>query len=194
MGVAFIAGYTATNKLYGLLELAAVSYGYAMSTYAGQNHGAKKPDRIRQGVHAGLVTGALTAACIAVLMFTLGRFFLGLFIDPSAGTEEAMRVACEYLYTMSACLPVLYVLYVIRSTLHGMGDTMTPMLSGLAEFAMRTGSALLLPKWIGYRGVFAAEVLAWAGADVILIAGYLRARRQYLAPPDQTTLPQGRKE
>ena len=46
---------------------------------------------------------------------------------------------------------------------------------------MRTGSALLLPHWIGYRGVFAAEVLAWLGADVILIAGYLRARRGLLA-------------
>ena len=40
MGVSFIAGYTATNKLYGLLEIAAVSYGYAISTYAGQNLGA----------------------------------------------------------------------------------------------------------------------------------------------------------
>ena len=187
MGVAFIAGYTATNKLYGLLELAAVSYGYAMSTYAGQNLGARKPERIRRGVRAGLVTGALTAAGIALLMFALGRRILGLFIDPSA-PGEAMRVACEYLYTMSALLPILYVLYVIRSTLQGMGDTFTPMLSGMAEFVMRTGSALLLPRWIGYRGVFVAEVLAWTGADVILIAGYLRARRKMFSPIDQTTL------
>ena len=110
-------------------------------------------------------------------MFALGRQILGLFIDPTAGGEAAMGVACEYLYVMSACLPVLYVLYVIRSTLHGMGDTMTPMLSGVAEFVMRTGSALLLPRFIGYPGVFWAEVLAWAGADVILAIGYIRARR-----------------
>ena len=181
MGVAFIAGYTATNKLYGLLELAAVSYGYAISAYAGQNFGAGQKDRIRRGVRAGLFTGSLTAAGIALLMFALGRHILSLFIDSGAGGDEAMRMACEYLYTMSAFLPVLYVLYVVRSTLQGIGDTVMPMVSGLAEFAMRTGSALLLPHWIGYRGVFAAEVLAWLGADVILIAGYLRARRGLLA-------------
>ncbi|MBR3503382.1 MAG: MATE family efflux transporter [Clostridia bacterium] len=187
LGVAFIAGYTATNKLYGLLELAAVSYGYALSTYAGQNYGAGQYQRVRRGVRAGAATGALTAAGISLAMFALGRPVLGLFIDPAAGTGEAMEAACEYLYTMSACLPVLYVLYVVRSTLHGIGDTLTPMLSGMAEFAMRTGSALLLPRWIGYRGVFAAEVLAWAGADVILIAGWMRAKRKRLPLTDRTT-------
>ena len=42
-GVIFIAGFTATNKLYGLLEIAATSYGYAMVTYVGQNLGAGNP-------------------------------------------------------------------------------------------------------------------------------------------------------
>ena len=54
MGISFIAGYTATNKLYGLLEIVAVSYGYAISTFAGQNLGAKRMDRVREGVRAGL--------------------------------------------------------------------------------------------------------------------------------------------
>lgn len=48
-GVIFIAGYTATNKLYGILEIAATSYGYAMVTYVGQNLGAGLCRRIRQG-------------------------------------------------------------------------------------------------------------------------------------------------
>ena len=124
---------------------------------------------------------------IAALMFAFGRAILSLFVSPSANGGESLGYALEFLRLMSACLPVLYVLYVIRSTLHGMGDTMTPMLSGVAEFVMRTGSALLLPRWIGYRGVFAAEVLAWIGADVILIAGYGRAREKYLSPRRQST-------
>ena len=47
-----------------------------------------------------------------------------------------------------------------------------PMMSGLAEFVMRTGAALLLPGLIGYYGVFWAEVLAWVGADFILVPAY----------------------
>ena len=47
-GVIFIAGFTATNKLYGVLEVAGISYGYAMITYVGQNLGAGKIDRIKK--------------------------------------------------------------------------------------------------------------------------------------------------
>lgn len=172
MGVAFIAGYTATNKLYGLLEIAAVSYGYALSAYAGQNLGARRFDRIREGVHAGLIAGIATAVSIGVLMLCFGRLFIGMFIDRSPLSGEAMGYALEFLRIMACCLPILYVLYVYRSTLQGMGNTLMPMLSGLAEFAMRTGAALLLPGLIGYSGVFWAEVLAWLGADMILLPSY----------------------
>ena len=174
MGVAFIAGYTATNKLYGLLEIAAVSYGYAISTYAGQNLGAGRLDRIRGGARAGLASGIATALAIALVMLGFGRYIVGMFIDRSAMADEALGYALEFLRIMACCLPILYVLYVYRSTLQGMGNTLMPMLSGLAEFAMRTGAALLLPGLIGHSGVFWAEVLAWLGADMILIPSYLR--------------------
>ena len=54
-GVTFIAGFTASNKLYGILEIAASSYGYAMITYVGQNLGAGKYSRIRQGMRSAII-------------------------------------------------------------------------------------------------------------------------------------------
>ena len=176
MGVAFIAGYTATNKLYGLLEIAAVNYGYALMTYAGQNYGARRFDRIRSGVRTGCVAGCLTALGIGGVMFALGRSILSLFVDPAANGGQSIEYACQFLYLMSACLPILYILYVFRSTLQGVGDTFMPMVSGLAEFVMRTGAALLLPRYIGYSGLFWAEILAWIGADLILIPAYFRRK------------------
>ncbi len=172
MGVSFIAGYTATNKLYGLLEIAAVSYGYAISTFSGQNLGARRLDRVREGVRAGLVSGILTALGITTAMLIFGRAILSLFIEESGAA--ALDIALEFLTIMACCLPVLYVLYVYRSALQGMGNTLMPMVSGIAEFAMRTGAALMLPGLIGYTGLFWAEVLAWAGADMILIPSYYR--------------------
>ena len=88
----------------------------------------------------------------------------------------------KYLGLMSACLPVLYVLHVSRSCVQGMGNTLLPMASGVSEFVMRTGGALLLPAVMGETGVMWAEVLAWFGADLILVPSYFyvmgRARRQ----------------
>ena len=173
LGVTFIAGYTATNKLYGVLEVAAVSYGYAMSTYSGQNLGAKKVGRIRRGTRAGALAGVITAGIIAAAMFLFGRQIVSLFIDSAeSNAAEAIGIAVEYLRLMSAFLPVLYILHVYRSTLQGMGNTVAPMVSGIAEFIMRTGAAMLLPGLIGYWGVFWAEVLAWVGADFILVPCY----------------------
>ena len=173
LGVTFIAGYTATNKLYGVLEIAAISYGYATSTYAGQNLGANKIKRIWNGVHASALTGVITAGVIAGFMFLFGKGITGSFISGTPEeVAEAGKIAWEYLALMSACLPILYVLHIYRSALQGMGNTVMPMASGIAEFAMRTGSALLLPALIGYWGVFWAEVLAWLGADFILVTSY----------------------
>ena len=59
-----------------------------------------------------------------------------------------------------------------------MGDTVMPMVSGLAEFVMRTGTALTLPRLIGGDGIFVAEIMAWAGADIILLTSYfVRVRK-----------------
>ena len=178
MGVAFVAGYTATNKLYGLLELAAISYGNAISVFAGQNWGARRYARIRQGARAGCITGTLTALGIGALMFLFGRSIVSLFIDvSSAEAPRAVEYAVEFLRIMAGSLPILYILYALRSTLMGIGNTVMPMVSGLAEFVMRTGAALLLPARIGHSGLFWAEVLAWAGADVILLLAYLKTQR-----------------
>lgn len=179
-GVIFIAGFTATNKLYGLLEIAATSYGYAMVTYVGQNLGAGRLDRIQAGIRQALLISLATSAAIAAAMLLLGKGILGCFIS---GTPEefaaALQVAYYYLTVMSLCLPVLYVLHVVRSVIQGMGNTVLPMVSGMTEFVMRTGTALLLPRCVGETGIFYAEVLAWAGADVVLIVSYFAVMRQF---------------
>ena len=173
LGVLYIAGFTATNKLYGILEIAASSYGYAMITYVGQNLGAKKIDRIRKGQRAAIVVAIITSIVIAVCMIGFGKGILSMFVS---GTQEevteTLRIAYYYLVIMSLFLPVLYILHVTRSTIQGMGNTVLPMASGIAEFVMRTGAALLLPLLAGDIGIFYAEILAWIGADIILVPSY----------------------
>lgn len=172
-GVLFIAGFTATNKLYGVLEIAATSYGYAMITYVGQNLGAGKMGRIRQGVRSATLIALVTSAVIAVVMLLAGKWILSCFISGTPEQfDQTLQIAYHYLTIMSLCLPVLYILHVSRSAIQGMGNTMLPLVSGIAEFVMRTLTALLLPMFMGANGIFFAEVIAWTGADVILIPSY----------------------
>ncbi|WP_276952199.1 MATE family efflux transporter [Acetatifactor muris] len=172
-GVVFIAGYTATNKLYGILEIAATSYGYAMITYVGQNLGAGKSRRIRQGMRDAIIIALVTSVVIAAVMLGFGRIILGWFISGTPQEmEAALEVAYRYLTIMSLCLPVLYILHVTRAAIQGMGNTLLPMASGIAEFLMRTVTALLLPIVIGETGIYLAEIAAWMGADVVLVSSY----------------------
>lgn len=172
-GVAFIGGFTAANKLYGVLEIAATSYGYAMITYVGQNLGAARIERIKTGMGWAIAVALATSALIAAVMLGFGQYIIGAFIS---GTPEeaaaATKVGVTYLSVMSICLPILYILHVTRSAVQGMGNTVLPMVSGIAEFIMRTGGVLILPALMGENGVFIAEVLAWLGADLILVPSY----------------------
>lgn len=172
-GVLFIAGFTATNKLYGILEYAAISYGHSMSTYAGQNLGAGNRKRIRAGVRSALLIALVTSLMISVFMLLWGKNILMWFLsgDPS-DVDTALQIAYHYLAIMSIFLSTLYLLYIIRSTLQGTGDTIMPFISGIAEFIMRVGAALILPRFFGQEGIFYAEILAWTGADIILLSAY----------------------
>lgn len=178
-GVLFIAGFTATNKLYGVLEVAATSYGYAMVTYTGQNLGAGKKDRIQKGTRSALLIALLTSVIIAAIMLLGGKLILSCFIS---GTPEefaqTLKIAYFYLAVMSICLPILYTLHVIRSVIQGMGNTILPMASGIAEFVMRAAAAILLPLLIGETGIFFAEILAWTGAVVILVISYFHVLKK----------------
>ena len=173
-GVIFIAGYTATNKLFGILEIAATSYGYAMVTYVGQNLGAGNISRIKKGVRAANGLGFATSLVISAIMLLFGKFLLGMFLsgDP-ADVSAAMSIAYEYLTVMSICLSALYYLHVIRSTLQGLGNTVLPMVSGIVELVMRLVIVLILPGIIGQMGIFLSEVSAWFGADIVLLISYL---------------------
>ena len=173
-GVLFIAGFTASNKLYGVLEIAATSYGYAMITYVGQNLGARKYQRVRQGMRAALAIALATSVVIAAVMLALGRGILSWFISGTPQeVEQTMSIAYFYLSVMSCALPILYILHVVRSAIQGMGNTALPMVSGVVEFVMRTATALCLPLAVGEIGIFFAEPAAWIGADVVLVTSYL---------------------
>ena len=103
---------------------------------------------------------------------------LSLFIrDEAELAGQVLAIGYDFLRIMAAGLPMLYLLFVYRSTLQGLGDTVIPMLSGFIELALRVGTALLLPMLLGYWGVYIAEIAAWIGAGIFLIIGcYYRLR------------------
>lgn len=191
-GFVFVAGVTAAHKLCGLMEQAGTSFGSAVGTFASQNLGAGQYGRIRQGVRSSLKISISVSLVIAAAVILFGRRLVLLFItgEPEIVTQVA-DIAYNYLVVMSAMLFVLYMLFIYRSTLQGMGDTITPMISGFVELGMRIGMVLLLPYFLGKTGFYIAEVSAWFGAAVLLLSVYyykigrLQKTADSLAQPEQ---------
>jgi putative MATE family efflux protein len=188
-GFIFIAGFTATNKLYGILELVAVALGYAMATFTGQNLGAKKYDRIRKGMNSALKMAIGTSVVLSLILFLLGRFFVLMFISGSPEEVKLVTgVAHKYLMVMSSMLFILYMLHIYRNALQGMGDTIIPMISGIVELCMRISAALFLPLLIGETGIYFAEVAAWLGAELILMTTYYMRVKKLECRDSETSL------
>ncbi len=179
-GTAFIAGFTSSNKLYGLLEIAALSYGYAVITYVGQNYGAMRFDRIKSGMKSAAILAVATSVVISALMFVFGRDITMLFISTEnpADALQAGEFAYRYLCVMAACLPVLYILYLLLSALQGLGDTVRPMISGMVELGIRVVLSGVV-AYTGYAtGIFGAEVAAWFGATIYLLYHFLKRMKR----------------
>lgn len=180
-GSIFVAGFTATNKLYGLLEGSAISLGIAMSTFLSQNYGAEQYARVRHGVLVGGLMTLSAAVAIFVLVLPLSRPLLSLFLDvEKAGADAAMAIAYRYLFLMLINLPILYLIHVFRNALQSIGIAVWSMISGGAEFCVRVGMAKLVAPVLGVDTLFYIEPLAWLGALVFVIPPYFYYRKKRL--------------
>ena len=181
-GVIVMAGISAAAKFSGLLETAAMSMGSAMHTFSGQNMGAGRYDRIREGVKKAALIANAVAVVMGALAFIFGRQVLKLFIDMDAESAQAVLDSAYYfLRVLGASLFALYSLQVFRSTLQGLGVAFATIVSSLFQVFMRTAVTYMLTLRFGEKGVYYGDSLAWTAAFLVMMFVYLKKIR-VLAP------------
>lgn len=150
--------------------MGAIAIASALLTYTGQNYGARNLPRIKKGIFPGLACAACFSLTITVIMIFFGKQLLILFISADSARDAAInfQIAFQFLMFLSCPLYILYLPHILRSILQGLGDIITPVLSGLMQLIFRIGSALLIIHFWGPWGVFAAEPCAWIGSVLIL--------------------------
>ncbi|MBQ2999611.1 MAG: polysaccharide biosynthesis C-terminal domain-containing protein, partial [Clostridia bacterium] len=170
LGSGFVAGYTASKKLYGLLECTAVSLGAAFTTYTAQNFGARQYRRIRHGVGVGMVLSVVAAGIFIVLLLPFLRQLPLLFID--AAESEAIDVGVHFLLRMILAMPILYLVYVHRSALQAIGVASWSLISGIFETVVRVSVATVGFSLWGERVLYYSEPLSWLAAWVFVLIPY----------------------
>ena len=178
-GSVFIAGYTATNKMYGLMECSATALGLACSTFLAQNYGAGLYVRVRKGVKAASLIATGMALAVFVILLLIRWNLLQLFLDVNQENGfEALEVAVRYLTYMIFFLVILFLIHVFRNALQALQISLWSMLSGFAELACRLFMAFVAISWIGTDALFLSEPLAWAGALAFVMIPYFFYQRK----------------
>ena len=173
LGFVYVAGFTATNKVYGVLEATSLAMGNTMMVYTGQNYGARNKERIRRGTRISTLFGVIISVILGILMITFGKHILMLFIDSgSASAGEVLEVAYRYLFNMSLMLVVLYIINTYRYIVMGMNCMTMVVVSSTAEFLGRVVMTILTLTVIGAAGVYFIEITAWACSALTLFVAY----------------------
>lgn len=180
-GSSFIAGYTAINKIYGLLECTAISLGNTFTTFTSQNYGAGNFKRVRSGVNTAMLLSLGAAVVIMAIVLPLNRFLPMVFIDASeAGAAQALEVASRYLIYMTLGLPMLYLVYVHRNSLQAIGISSWSLISGIAEAVVRVFIAKVLFSVVGIHTLYYIEPAAWLVAWLFVLVPYYYYQKKRL--------------
>ena len=174
LGANAMAAVTAGSKVYMLCACPYDAIGTTAATYAGQNLGAGKPERVHQGVRACTVLGVVYAAGIFLAMYFWGSQLCLMFLD----TKDAAAVAAigtlsrQFLLTnLVFFVPLLFV-NLLRFTIQGLGFSEFAVFAGVFEMVARGVFGLCLVPWLGLPAVCFASPAAWVMADLFLFPAY----------------------
>lgn len=188
LGSAIVAAQTAGSKAGMILSVPLESIGTAMTTYAGQNYGAMKLARVREGVRRALAVACVYSVVSFVIFHYADRLVIGLFLD--SGEAAIMANAQKFLFWNSVFYIPLGVLIVYRYTIQGLGYSGVAMFAGVAEMLARAVVGCLLVGRFGYIAVCIASPAAWFAACFFLIPAYRIVMRR-LERAQQAWRPEG---
>ena len=173
-GSVVVAAFTATSRIEQLVQQPYNSLGMAVSTFTGQNIGAGKLDRVKQGLRKGMIIMAIfTFAMIPLAQFG-GEFIMKLFVNE----EDVIALGSQALKITSWFYIFLGSIYVARGMLNGAGDATFAFINGIVEMAGRICFAkpLTMIPAIGVWGVWLATALTWFVAGMISVGRYLQGK------------------
>ena len=188
-GTAKIAAFTAACKAEQLVTQPALTFGVAMANYSGQNMGAGRTDRIKEGVAKCTMLTLICAVISMGILFVLGEPMTKLFmtseeVDASV-IDDILASAQLYLRQAAIFFPFLNMIFVYRNVLQGIGRSFMPLMGGVFELITRVAASYYLPDLLGFRGICLAGPFAWISAAVPLgIAYYYIRRRNFYLPVD----------
>lgn len=156
-GSDFIAGFNAANKIDTFAFMPIVSFSNAVTTFTGQNIGAKRMDRVHQGTIAAIgLSVAICIVCLIIIPF--GPYLLGLFNQDPLVIEAGMI----YLYNVMPTIALLAIVFTLNAVIRGAGESIVPMIGAIVSLWLgRIPAAYYIAYNFGKEYMFLSYAVGW---------------------------------
>lgn len=181
-GVLIIGAQTTARRLMALSLMPLTATAASMTTFVSQNLGAKKPDRIIDGIKIACRIATVWGILATLLLYTFAPALISLV--SGSNQPELLDNAALYLRVATPFYPILGCLFIFRNTLQGLGRKLTPLISSLIELVGKIVFVFFIIPRLGYLGVMLCEPLIWLPMTVQLYIAYRKhplIAEQYLA-------------
>ncbi len=177
LGTDYVAAITAANKLSMFICCPFDAMGSTMATYAGQNVGAQKWDRLNKGIGSCVILGAVYSVLAFAIMFLFGDNLAMLFLNEDGRVLQPL--VQQFLNILSAFYFPLALVNIVRFFIQGMGFPPIATFAGILEMIGR-GAIAYLVGIFGFTAACFASPAAWVLADAFLIPAYFVCKRKLL--------------
>ena len=167
LGTNIIVAHTGARKLTNLYMLPFGVFGTTMATFCGQNYGAKRFDRIKEGIRTALIINAIWIVLVQITSWTVCPLLIKAIT--AVDTKEVIDNAVLYQRFDTSFYAIAAMVTVFRNSLQGMGDHITPVISSALELAGKVAVAFLLTPILAYWGIIIAEPIVWTIMVIPLI-------------------------
>jgi len=172
-GPAFMAGYSATNKIDLFVFMPCLSFASAVTTYVGQNIGAKNLERVKEGVRSALIISVGTALIMSILVMLSGRYLLMAFTQDA----EVIKTGEEFIKRLMPGYFLLAIIFTLNSTVRGAGESFMPLMSTSVSLLIARVPLAYLFNYIGGRyNIFWCYGAGWLAGTFIIGSYYLGGR------------------
>lgn len=173
-GSTVVAAFTATSRIEQLVQQPFNSLGLALSTFAGQNIGAGKLDRVKRAFGKSVILIGCFSMFMLFVSYTFGNPIMRVFVsepDVIAFGTQALRITSWFYFSLG-------MIYIVRGLLNGAGDAVYSMINGGVEVAGRIvfSNTLVLIPAIGKWGVWLATALTWFITGTVSLIRYRQGK------------------
>ena len=165
-----VAAYTIGNRVQLLVQNPMNSMSTVIATFAGQNEGAKKYDRIKKGVNNCLALCIAYSVAVGTLAMLFASQITGIFT--SGSSQQTIDYSVQFIFWNCPFEWSLGMLFIYRGTIQGLKNGIIPMIGSLIEVIMRICTPVLFSSIIGYASICVAGPAAWTASMLLMLVVY----------------------